>query len=136
MKLKRIAAAAGAIVILSTGASAQERLTPEQQEKQLYESIEKQVDRMTENLKLADWQIFYADSILTHNYTAMSKELEKLSSSKVSNSDLYYAAQDKWMEATYNAFRKILNDQQWEKYLKTGAMREKKARDKRAAKRK
>jgi hypothetical protein len=44
------------------------------------------------------------------------------------------AAQDRWMESTYNAFNKFLTPEQWEKYLKNGAAREKKARDKRAQK--
>ena len=35
----------------------------------------------------------------------------------------------------YTAFRKVFNNAQWEKYLKNGAGREKKNRDKRAEKR-
>ena len=40
------------------------------------------------------------------------------------------------MEQIYNAFSKVFDEDQWAKYLKQGAAREKKARDKRAAKRK
>lgn len=54
---------------------------------------------------------------------------------KVSNSDLYVIAQDKWMEKIYTSFQRVFNDEQWAKYLKTGGAKEKKARDKRAAKR-
>ena len=39
------------------------------------------------------------------------------------------------MEKNYNALHAILNEEQWTKYLKTGAARDKKARDKREAKR-
>jgi hypothetical protein len=42
---------------------------------------------------------------------------------------------DKWEDETYNAFRKILTDEQWKKYLKGGASRAKKARELRAKKR-
>ena len=49
--------------------------------------------------------------------------------------DLYNQIQDKWMEQMYNAFEVVLDEPQWNRYLKAGAAREKKARDKRAAKR-
>ncbi|HOE94667.1 MAG TPA: hypothetical protein PLU97_04615 [Candidatus Cryptobacteroides sp.] len=115
-------------------AQQQQPLTPEQKEKQLYEAIQKQVDDYAENLNLEDWQIFYADSILTHNLVELSKEYEIQSKNKVSDSSIYMLIQDTWMEKTYQAFKKILNEEQWQKYLKTGAGRAKKDRDKRAAK--
>lgn len=116
-------------------AQQQEPQTPEQREKQMYESIQKQVDNMAESLDLEDWQIFYADSILTTNFGALAKEFEDLGKNKVSDPEVYSRLQDACMEKNYNAFRRILNEQQWAKYLKTGAARDKKARDKRAEKR-
>lgn len=112
----------------------QEKKTPEQMEKEFYEALEKQVEHLTTLLDLDDTQVFYADSILTHDYLAMQEEYKDLSQAKVSNVDIYYSVQDKWAEQIYNSFHKILDEQQWEKYLKSGAAREKKARDKRAAK--
>lgn len=109
--------------------------TPEQREKQMYENIQKQVDDMASSLDLEDWQIFYADSILTTNFGALAKEFEELGKNRVSDLEVYSRLQDTCMEKNYNAFRAILNEQQWAKYLKTGAARDKKARDKRAAKR-
>lgn len=114
--------------------SAQEQKTPEQREKEFYEAVEQQVERLTTLLELDDAQIFYADSILTHDYLAMQEEYISLSQAKVSNSDIYYVVQDKWMEQIYNSLHGILDETQWDKYLKSGAAREKKARDKRAAK--
>lgn len=108
--------------------------SPEEQEKKLAEYIEKEVDRLEMTLKLEDWQVFYVDSILNHDYRAMHEEMNSLSSAKVSNYDIYTRASDKWAENIYVAFRKVLNDSQWEKYLKSGAAREKKAREKRKAK--
>ena len=113
---------------------AQEPKTPEQREKEMYEAIQAQVDKLTESLELEGWQTFYVDSILTHDYTALQAELAMLSASKVSNSDLFYDAQDKWMEQIYQSMHKVFNEDQWNKYLKLGAQRDKKARDKRAAK--
>lgn len=112
----------------------QEQLTPEQKEAKLYESIEKQLQELENRLKLEDWQVFYADSILTHDYKAMQEELEALQGNKVGNADLYYATQDKWMEQVYRSFQSLLNEEQWNQYQKMGAGRAKKARDKRAAK--
>ena len=64
----------------------------------------------------------------------IQEELDALQDAKVSNRDLYTKASDKWAEKIYVAMRGILNDEQWSKYLKGGAAREKKARDKRNAK--
>ena len=105
-------------------------------DKQTYEYIQKEVERLETALDLEYWQVFYADSILTHDIAEMQKEAMALSKAKVSNTDLYRDIQDKWDEATYNAFHRILSEDQWDKYCKMGAARDKKARDKRAAKKK
>lgn len=132
MKILRIAAIA-ALVALALPLAAQEQ-TAEQQEKALYEMIQTQVDNMEKALDLEDWQIFYVDSILTHDYRAMQAELIGLRNSKVISQDRYYRVQDKWNEQIYNAIHGVLDEPQWQKYLKSGAAREKKNRDKRAAK--
>lgn len=116
-------------------AQQQQPLTPEQREKQMYENIQKQVDNLAETLDLEDWQIFYADSILTTNFGALAKEFEALGKNRVSDPEVYSRLQDACMEKNYNALHAILNEEQWTKYLKTGAARDKKARDKRAEKR-
>lgn len=134
--MKRITIIVIAILLcVSAFAQQQAPQTPEQREKQMYENIQKQVDNMAESLDLEDWQIFYADSILTTNFGALAKEFEDLGKNKVSDPEVYSRLQDACMEKNYNAFRRILNEQQWAKYLKTGAARDKKARDKRAEKR-
>ncbi len=124
-----------ALFLLPLGVFAQQ-MSEEEQAKKLAEAIEQEVDHHAQNLDLEDWQIFYVDSILNTNYKGMMDELAVLNKSKVSNADLFVMAQDKWLEKTYVAFQKILNEEQWAKYLKSGAARDKKARDKREAKRK
>ena len=104
--------------------------------KQMREAIDRQIDNYTSLLDLEDWQVFYVDSILTHDYEEMRLELKGLRDAKIGNTDAYVRAQDKWSEQIYNSFEKVFDEQQWAKYLKSGASREKKARDKRAAKRK
>lgn len=121
---------------LSLGAAAQSQQpqSPEEQEKQLLEFIDKEVQRLSSSLKLEYWQEFYVDSTLVHDYHAMQDEMKALQAAKVSNYDIYTAVQDKWQEQIYNAYHRFFNDEQWKKYLKSGAAREKKARDKRREK--
>lgn len=135
MKTKHILFALICMLFALSAKAQQQPLTPEQEEKKLQEAIEKMVLGYEENLNLEVWQTFYVDSILTHNYTAMSEETKKLAENRVENYDLYIIITDKWEEATYEAFHKILDEQQWAKYLKSGASRAKKARDRRADKR-
>ena len=104
-------------------------------DEQLREVIEHQIETYTDLLDLEYWQVFYVDSIMTHDYTALTAELQELSDSKVTNTEAYERVQDKWAEQMYNAYREVFNDQQWQKYLTAGAARDKKARDKREARR-
>lgn len=122
-----------ALMVPAFGAKAQD-LSDERQ-KQIEEMIGQSVERMEEILKLEDWQTFYLDSILMHDYTYMYQELEELQQRKATNTDLYYQIQDKWQDQIYDAVHKVLNEDQWAKYLKVGAAKEKKEREKRAAKR-
>lgn len=124
------------LMFLSISAFAQQQpMSPEEQEKQMRTAIDEQIENYADLLKLEDWQIFYLDSIMTHDYYAMKDELDVLSKAKVGNSDAYVDVQDKWLEQMHNSYQKIFNEEQWQKYLKSGAARDKKARDKRAAKR-
>lgn len=116
-------------------AMAQEQKSPEQQEKELREMIDKEVEKYSRTLDLDFGQEFYIDSILTHDFFAMREEMMVKSAARVSNTDVYVAIQDKWAEKIYEGFRRVLDDEQWAKYLKSGAGRDKKARDKRQAKR-
>lgn len=122
--------AAGLLVIPALNASAQE------QEKQpdIWEQAETEADRLQRLLELEDWQVFYVDSTLKHDFPAMMAEYEKLRASKVSNTSLYQNVHDKWMEQIDKSYRKIFNDQQWAAYLKSGAAKAQKAREKRRAK--
>ncbi len=125
-----------ALLLLPLWLGAQQPMTEEEEIKQMRESIDKTVDNYTNLLDLADWQIFYLDSILTHDFDAMRLELKGLRDAKMSNADAYVRTQDKWSEQIYTSLQKVFNEEQWTKYLKSGAARDKKSRDKRAAKRK
>ena len=124
-----------ALLFLPLWLGAQQPQDEEKELKELYDAIQVEVDNYTNTLDLEVWQTFYLDSILTHDYMAMRDELKGLRDSKMTNTDLYQQTRDKWNEKIYNALEKVFNEEQWAKYLKTGAAREKKSRDKRAAKR-
>lgn len=127
--MKRIILSAAAL-LLSIASYAQQ-----QEEPDFYELAEKETERLQRTVKLEDWQLFYVDSVLVHDYMAMNDDLQRLQANKVSNSSIYQGIQDKWMEQIDHAFRKFFTDEQWEAYLKQGAAKAQKARAKRAAKR-
>ena len=120
-------------VLMSAGygtASAQ------QQEKQpdVYEQAEQEADRLQGLLDLEDWQVFYVDSTLKHDFPAMMADYEELRKAKVANQSMYQDVHDKWMDQIDKTYMRIFTDEQWAKYLKNGAARAQKARAKRKAK--
>lgn len=87
------------------------------------ELLEKEIERLTANLKLEEWQVYYVDSTLHYDYYGMMQELDRLRKTRVSNQDMYIAVQDKWLESTQNAYHKFFTDEQWLRYLKQGGQR-------------
>lgn len=124
-----------ALLLLPFWAGAQQPQSEEEELKQMREAIDKSVESYENMLDLEVWQSFYVDSILTHDYMALRDELKEMRDAKMTNTDAYQRVQDKWAEQIYIAFQKVFNEEQWAKYLKSGAARDKKSRDKRAAKR-
>lgn len=134
MKLKCVLFAIA--ILLPTCLFAQEGMPSDEEiEKMMFESIEKEINKYNDLLKLEEWQIFYVDSILTHNYDEMRKEQMRLSKGGVSTADAYQRSIDNCAEKNYQAFKLVFNEEQWARYLKVGAEKEKKLRDKRKAKR-
>lgn len=116
------------LLVAAPGALAQQKeRTPE-------EIASQEAERLETLLGLEGWQVFYVDSILQNNYSHMQAELYGLRDSKVENVDLYVSVRDKWNQLTYDAFSKVFNEDQWNRYLKSGAGKEMKLRQKRAAK--
>lgn len=131
MKSKVLIMTAVALIFSCMPAIAQEQ---KEKEKSLEEKCEDEADRLQNVLKLEDWQVFYVDSILKHDYAALKADYDELQKSRVANSTLYELARDKWMEKIDLAYQKIFTPEQWAKYLKQGAGREIKAREKRRLK--
>lgn len=129
MKLNIRVLAALLMIFMGFEAYAQQQDQPD-----ILEQAEMEADRLQRLLDLEDWQTFYIDSTLKHDYSAMIAEYEQLQKAKVSNSAMYLAVQDKWRDKMDEAFRRFLNDEQWDAYLKTGAGKAQKTRAKRKAK--
>ena len=117
------------MLAVSVEASAQEQ----QKQPDVYEQAETEADRLQRILDLEDWQVFYVDSTLKHDFPAMMAEYDKLRAAKVSNASMYQVIHDKWMEQIDATYKKIFNPQQWASYLKSGAAKAQKAREKRRA---
>lgn len=116
----------------SVNAFAQEQ--EEQKVQTPEEMAAKEADRLGDLLKLEYWQVFYVDSTLQHDFTALQDEMNKLQSARVENYDLYMSVRDKWFEQIDNTYKKIFTHEQWALYLKTGAAKNIKAREKRKEK--
>ena len=130
---KRVILSLAAVLLCTFAAMAQEN-DPQKREKEFFENLDKQITQMTASLDLDDWQVFYVDSILTHDYQAMQQELTELQKKKVANTDIYNDVVYRWQDRIDDSLQKVFSDEQWSKYQKNGAARAKKARDKRRAK--
>ena len=104
------------------------------EEPDIYEQAEMEADRLQRVLDLEDWQTFYVDSTLKHDFPAMMAEYEQLRNAKVSNTALYQDVRDKWLDQIDATYKKIFTEEQWAAYLKQGAAKAQKARAKRKAK--
>lgn len=126
-RLLKVAAVLCSVAVSAPAAFAQQQDKP----LDVIELAEKEAERLERTLQLEDWQTFYVDSTLVHDYQAMEQELKELSQSKVTNAAIYQSVQDKWMDVIEESYKKFFTQQQWETYLKQGAARAQKQREKR-----
>lgn len=134
MKLK-----SGFVVILSSffmlAAFCGEAYAQQQQDQpDIYEQAEMEADRLQRVLELEDWQVFYVDSTLKHDFPAMRAEIEQMAAAKVGNRSMYIKVQDKWLDQIDATYKRIFTEEQWAAYLKSGAAKARKARAKRQVK--
>lgn len=100
----------------------------------IYEQAEMEADRLQRVLDLEDWQTFYVDSTLKHDFPAMMAEYEQLRAAKVANTSMYQDVRDKWLDQIDATYKRIFTEEQWVLYLKSGAGKAQKAREKRRLK--
>jgi hypothetical protein len=130
MKLKVLLLISFLMFFFCYAASAQQQ----EEQPDIFEQVEMEADRLQRVLDLEDWQVFYVDSTLKHDFPAMMAEYEELRKAKVENNSMYIAINDKWMEQIDVTYKKIFTEEQWAAYLKQGAAKAQKARAKRKAK--
>ena len=132
MKSNTLTGTAFLIIAMMSFCVASNAQQPE--EPDIFEQAEAEADRLQRVLDLEDWQVFYVDSTLKHDFPAMIAEYDVLRQSKVSNTSMYQSVQDKWMEKIDSSYRRIFTETQWRAYLKSGAAKAQKAREKRRLK--
>lgn len=123
-----------ALFLVPARAQQQQDLTPEQREKKMYEFIDKEVERLKGLLKLDEAQEYYVTMTLTDCFQGLQTEMGSLQTSGVQNGDIYQVVQDKWMEKIDREFESYFTPEQWKKYLRSGAERAQKARNRRREK--
>lgn len=134
MKSKIYLMASLAALILTIASEANASAQQQEKAPDVFEQAEKEADRLANLLDLEDWQVFYVDSTLKHDFPAMMADYEELQKSKVANMDMYQSVQDKWMDQIDQTYKRIFSEEQWAAYLKSGAARAQKARAKRSGK--
>ena len=97
-------------------------------------TVEERAAKEANRLELDPAQVFYVDSTLQHDLAALEAEFKELQKAKVESQDLFIAVSDKWAEQIDRTYERIFRPDQWSRYLKSGAARAQKARDKRKRK--
>lgn len=107
-----------ALLLPATGffAQAQSQKEPPTAE----ESAAMESERLEKALKLEDWQVFYVDSTLRHDFVGMEAEIKEMQTAKVGNYGLYLRIQDKWFIQIEESFKKFFTEAQWKKFIKSG----------------
>ncbi|MDD4420568.1 MAG: hypothetical protein PHW85_03135 [Bacteroidales bacterium] len=90
----------------------------QEKEKTPEEVAAAEVKAMVSELKLSESQEFFCDSILTHNYTCMKSDFESLQNSGMQEASTYQFLKDRWEKKTLEALKKVLDDQQYIRYLR------------------
>ena len=133
MKLKIFMMAVSS-VLMFMGVCIEASAQQQEEAPDIYEQAEMEADRLQRVLDLEDWQTFYVDSTLKHDFPAMMAEYEQLRLSKISNTNMYQDVRDKWLDQIDATYKRIFTEEQWAAYLKQGAAKAQKARAKRRAK--
>lgn len=77
-----------------------------------------EADKLEKQLLLSGSQLFYVDSILRHNYMALSDDMNALKERGSQDYNSYTTTREKWIQKTIDAFKVVLDEQQYIKYLK------------------
>jgi len=90
----------------------------QQPQKTPIEIASEQAEGLQKELKLKDYQLFLVDSVLQRNFTDLMAEIELMKASGIQTRESYKSVQDKLTAKTDLAFEKILDKDQFIRYLK------------------
>ena len=90
----------------------------QQPQKKPIEVASEQAERLQKELNLKDYQLFLVDSVLQRNFTDLMKEVESMRVAGIQTRESYKSVQDKLTAKTDLAFEKILDKDQFIRYLK------------------
>lgn len=90
----------------------------EQEQKSPEEMAIEMANKMEKELNLNSTQLFYLDSILRHNYTELSAEIDNARARGSQDQQTYKAISEKWLQRTFDALKGVLDEQQYIRYLK------------------
>lgn len=97
----------------------QQLMAQNQQEQKSPEELAiEEANRLESTLLLNGAQLFYIDSILRHNYMCLSDDMQALQERGSQDVNSYTTTREKWIQKTIDAFKLVLDEQQYIKYLK------------------
>ena len=97
----------------------QQLMAQNQQEQKSPEELAIEEANRLETTRLLDGaQLFYIDSILRHNYMCLSDDMQALQERGSQDMNSYTTTREKWIQKTIDAFKLVLDEQQYIKYLK------------------
>ena len=100
--------------LCSTQLSAQQQ--PEQKSPE--EMAIDEANKLEKELMLNGAQLFYVDSTLRNNFMGLSDDMQALRTRGSQDMNSYNTVREKWINKTMEAFKGILDEQQYIKYLK------------------
>ena len=100
--------------LCSTQLSAQQQ--PEQKSPE--EMAIDEANKLEKELMLNGAQLFYVDSTLRNNFMGLSDDMQALRTRGSQDMNSYNTIREKWINKTMEAFKGILDEQQYIKYLK------------------
>lgn len=77
-----------------------------------------EADKLEKELLLSGTQLFYVDSILRANFMGLGDDMAALRARGSQDVDSYTTTREKWIQKTIDAFKVVLDEQQYIRYLK------------------
>ncbi len=117
--IKRLCILLATITICATASFAQNQ---NEKEETPEERAHKHTEKLVKDLDLTDAQEFYVDSILVSCYTGYKDAYDDLIRSGRSEYEIYKQLAELWQKKRLDALKKVLDEQQYIRYLRSIGM--------------